>query len=1192
MSTEDVLLELDFHLSGQADLAVLSRKGYVFHPVPANALGTPYRELPSRGPPLPFTLDRPLHGYVFPSTYPPSAPPSPPGSRSVSPPPAPPPETSASSIGAGAPAPAPSAVPAPAVPTAPALGATSTAPVPVAASTAVPLPSIPTLAAAPEAASLLSASAPSSTSAVTLTPPEPSPAVVTFAPSAAAASAAVPTAVPPRATAPVATPSAADAMGSDSAASSSRYSLAPSVPTVGGAAIAAAAISAAAPVTASCARPAAPLATPAPTAFPSRTISGRPLSAAGYDRFVPTPRPDASTVRDPATAQQYTLDIELYVNELQAQFSGVRRQQDAQIASLSASNDARLAHAASSDASLRDQNLQLQDRLAVNHLEVASLQASYDESVAVQAQTAQRNNDLVMQQVTLEAHLESSQRQYEHYRKHCERLNEELATAIQQRNDASAASRRLASEANPSADARSLTSATPIADPDLVRVLTADIERLQRQLLELQRMHSEVQTLLDASDSANAALSQTLQSTQQELTIMTDERDAATARYTASRHRSRSRSTSPSRVTTSNVPAPPPPVLHRYPPSLLVSSASVPAVPAAPSVASLASRPPPFRNESRGGHDDREDDLLSVVTDVLDLRPEALAYMNFFEMPIDEKLDYVVSRGSTKRDVARQLLQSKEDRTGTRWRRRSLMVYKTVRQWAVNTTLHHPHRGASDAMKAIANFKFPPSLRDRDADKQAYSWNSTRGPLMNAFRDCLTTGCDMDQLLRKLLAATQNLNSGNIRVSGYVKSMLDDNLFEIFAPLAADVLIFELDDSYRSGAYGSDSVTSDWDACKVRHEDDDSISLAQRIVAAYLQQLNSNEYDTDTIWRSTSHATNINERYSQCLLNDLADRQRGAANAALFRVRWNEISAKIEINEASPHELSCIRIAHLSIRPAEAQAAAERSADPSARSADSAARQRRPGRNVAAAASRADPPADADAAAVAPPPQTNSRAPAPPPVTRQSQPSAANTSAVNRAANRGSYQSVNPGQQPPPPVGHRQEPPPAGHANNSYATPPPTSVRRCAPPANGQGKPNGLPAGEWTAQEWDRTMVDFMLLDTLAPTAAGVAAAKVRPADASMRGCRVGRPSSFDGNRWHEDACAYCFYRPRAPASTPPGHPDHWKYGTGQGDHNPYRCQPQKRFIAEGGDEAHADFAAHIRQCLRVPPPRNNAPSQ
>ena len=174
-------------------------------------------------------------------------------------------------------------------------------------------------------------------------------------------------------------------------------------------------------------------------------------------------------------------------------------------------------------------------------------------------------------------------------------------------------------------------------------------------------MHSEVQTLLDASDSANAALSQTLQSTQQELTIITDERDAATARYTASRHRSRSRSTSPSRVTTSNVPAPPPPVLHRYPPSLLVSSASVPAVPAAPSVASLASRPPPFRNESRGGHDDREDDLLSVVTDVLDLRPEALAYMNFFEMPIDEKLDYVVSRGSTKRDVARQLLQSKED---------------------------------------------------------------------------------------------------------------------------------------------------------------------------------------------------------------------------------------------------------------------------------------------------------------------------------------------------------------------------------------------------------------------------------------------------------------------------------------------------------------------------------------------------
>lgn len=918
--------------------------------------------------------------------------------------------------------------------------------------------------------------------------------------------------------------------------------------------------------------------------LPSRTISGRPLSAAGYDRFVPTPRPDVSRVRDPTTAQQYAHDMELHVNELHAQFSGIRRQQDAQIASLSAANDTRLAQSASSDASLRDQNLQLQDRLAVNHLEVASLQASYDESVAVQSQTAQRNNDLVMQQVTLEAQLESSQRQCEHYRKHCERLSEELATAIQQRNDAIAASRRLAADSNPSADAaRSPAAATPPADPDLVRVLTADIDRLEKQLLELQRAHAGVQSLLDAADSANAALNQSLYSAQQDLIIMTDERDAAAARYGngASHRRSRSRSTSPARASTSQIAAPAPATHHRHPLPVLASAS----VPAAPSVASLASRPPPFRPESRGGHDDREDDLLSVVTDVIDLRPEALAYMNFFEMPLEEKLEYIVSRGSTKRDVARQLLQAKEDRTGTRWRRRSLMVYKTVRQWAVNATLHHPHRGASDAMKAIANFKFPPSLRDRDADKQAYSWNSTRGPLMNAFRDCLTTGCDMDQLLRKLLAATQNLNNGNIRVSGYVKSMLDDNLFEIFAPLAADVLIFELDDSYRSGAYGSDSVTSDWDACKMRHEDDDSISLAQRIVAAYLQQLNSNEYDTDTIWRSTSHATNINERYAQCLLNDLADRQRGAANAALFRVRWNEISALIEINEASPHELSCIRIAHLSIRPAEAQAAADRSADPAARSADTSARQRRPGRN-AAAAPRADPPADTDAAAAAPPPPSNARAPAPPPAPRQSQTPSANPAGSSRAANRGSYQSVNPGQQPPPPVGHRQEPPPAS------LTPLPTSVRRCAPPTNGQGKPDGLPAGEWTAQEWDRTMVDFMLLDTLAPTAAGVAAAKVRPADASMRSCRVGRPSSFDGNRWHEDACAYCFYRPRAPASTPPGHPDHWKYGTGQGDHNPYRCQPQKRFIAEGGDEAHADFAAHIRQCLRVPPPRNNAPSQ
>ena len=78
-------------------------------------------------------------------------------------------------------------------------------------------------------------------------------------------------------------------------------------------------------------------------------------------------------------------------------------------------------------------------------------------------------------------------------------------------------------------------------------------------------------------------------------------------------------------------------------------------------------------------------------------------------------------------------------------------------------------------------------------------------------------------------------------------------------------------------------------------------------------------------------------------------------------------------------------------------------------------------------------------------------------------------------------------------------------------------------------------------------------------------------------------PGTNNGNSWAIDACKYCYYRPLAPAHIPPGHADHWWYGTGRGDHNPRRCQACKRFLAEGGDrQRQPRYADHMAQCVKA----------
>lgn len=71
----------------------------------------------------------------------------------------------------------------------------------------------------------------------------------------------------------------------------------------------------------------------------------------------------------------------------------------------------------------------------------------------------------------------------------------------------------------------------------------------------------------------------------------------------------------------------------------------------------------------------------------------------------------------------------------------------------------------------------------------------------------------------------------------------------------------------------------------------------------------------------------------------------------------------------------------------------------------------------------------------------------------------------------------------------------------------------------------------------------------------------------------------------NENGCAYCAFRPLPPANVAPA--DAYKYGTGDGAHNPVVCQPFIRYLCEAGAgefPADEDLKKLIRSLVAVKP--------
>ena len=112
----------------------------------------------------------------------------------------------------------------------------------------------------------------------------------------------------------------------------------------------------------------------------------------------------------------------------------------------------------------------------------------------------------------------------------------------------------------------------------------------------------------------------------------------------------------------------------------------------------------------------------------------------------------------------------------------------------------------------------------------------------------------------------------------------------------------------------------------------------------------------------------------------------------------------------------------------------------------------------------------------------------------------------------------------------------------------------------------------WDKDNWRALMVDFDRLDEAVVdgqrTSVYASASKARPANAEMTELRLNRcPRPEPGQPYPKDACAYCFYRPKAKGrDASPDNPDFWKFGCGDGAHFPGMCACFKRYLAEGGE--------------------------
>lgn len=261
------------------------------------------------------------------------------------------------------------------------------------------------------------------------------------------------------------------------------------------------------------------------------------------------------------------------------------------------------------------------------------------------------------------------------------------------------------------------------------------------------------------------------------------------------------------------------------------------------------------------------------------------------------------------------ILKTNPDPSGELWRHRYFYTEELAKQHGLGEG--HP-RVVREVKNSLIEFKVPKSLYSENHEEMAAAWDRFRPAFSNEILQALEVGVEWPDLLRRLLIPLSKEDGGHPRLAQYVKHAVRDPVLTRYPLLHADVLIWTLDESFGSGtAYAHDSLSADWDRTVSRRCGEDTVTLARRVVDAFVKQINEPAVTATTVWEKTSYASQINERYAACLLNDEGCASRGERNELIFYRHWAVARTRLSLREVPIEHTTCGYIARVYISTSE-----------------------------------------------------------------------------------------------------------------------------------------------------------------------------------------------------------------------------------------------------------------------------------
>jgi hypothetical protein len=269
------------------------------------------------------------------------------------------------------------------------------------------------------------------------------------------------------------------------------------------------------------------------------------------------------------------------------------------------------------------------------------------------------------------------------------------------------------------------------------------------------------------------------------------------------------------------------------------------------------------------------------------------------------------------------VLRARLDETLRDWRTRSFYEEQAVadyRRWA--RPEGQPHSDAADALAELSDsdvLGVSPGLLSPHPDKAAEAWNQYRRVLIHALHRAFEAGVNWRRALRALSLVYGNVDDGHPRIDQYVTEAMKDRALVQHPLLHADVIIFKLDMSFSDGSkqFSSDSCSADWERASSRRPGEDLVTLATRVVGAYLKKVNDPDITTVTVWDRRHYTFEIKERFMECLGSDEICPDRGHFLVPHFTALWSKAEQLVARREQPRSSLNIAEICYMELCPIE-----------------------------------------------------------------------------------------------------------------------------------------------------------------------------------------------------------------------------------------------------------------------------------